>query len=67
MNIPGGCDDNEPAEVNLKGIDSAALNRTCEYLMYFDRYTDAWYQIPEFPIDEKLCVELLLTANFMKC
>lgn len=67
MNAPDGVDDNEVAEVNLKDIDSVALNRACEYMAYYDRYTDCWYQIPEFPIEEKLCIDLLLCANFIKC
>lgn len=46
LNMPGGYDDSEQQEVTLKDIDSAALNRACEYLCYYDRYTDCWYQIP---------------------
>jgi hypothetical protein len=65
--MPGGYEEDEVNDVNLKDIESAALNRACEYLAYYERYTDAWYQIPEFPIEEKLCVDLLLCANFMKC
>jgi hypothetical protein len=65
--MPGGYEEDEVNDVNLKDIESAALNRACEYLCYYERYTDAWYQIPEFPIEEKLCVDLLLCANFMKC
>lgn len=67
--LNGPCDvaEDESNDVGLKDIDSVALNRACEYMCYSDRYTECWYQIPEFSIDEKLSIDLLLCASFMKC
>ena len=56
---------------NLIKLDSNPIpnqpNLTNEPPQYKARYTDSATQIPEFPIEPEIALEMLMAANFLQC
>jgi hypothetical protein len=48
--------------VNFREIPSHVLSKVCVYFTYKVRYTNSSTEIPEFPIDPKIVLELLMAV-----
>lgn len=59
--------ENETNEVNFREIPSHILMKVCQYFTYKVKYTNSTTEIPEFPIDPEVALELLMAANFLDC
>ena len=46
---------------------SHVLVHVCRYLSYKVKHTNTLCEIPEFEIDPKVALELLMAANFLDC
>ena len=46
---------------------SHVLEKVCMYFTYKVRYTNSSTEIPEFPIEAPIALELLMAANFLDC
>eukprot|EP00088_Acartia_fossae_P018736 TRINITY_DN20849_c0_g1_i1.p1 TRINITY_DN20849_c0_g1~~TRINITY_DN20849_c0_g1_i1.p1 ORF type:complete len:134 (+),score=23.35 TRINITY_DN20849_c0_g1_i1:50-451(+) len=64
---PGQFAENETNEVNFREIPSHVLQKVCMYFSYKVRYTHSSAEIPEFPIQPEIALELLMAANFLDC
>eukprot|EP00794_Sanderia_malayensis_P004626 gene4626-5233_t len=64
---PGQFSENETNEVRFKEIPSHVLEKVCTYFTYKVRYTNSNTEIPEFPIEPEVALELLMAANFLDC
>ena len=64
---PGQFAENETNEVNFREIPSHVLQKVCMYFTYKVRYTNSSTEIPEFPIQPEIALELLMAANFLDC
>jgi len=64
---PGQFKENETNEVTFKEIPSHVLQMVCMYFTYKVRYTNSSTEIPDFQIDPKVALELLMAANFLYC
>ncbi|XP_037917685.1 elongin-C isoform X1 [Hermetia illucens] len=64
---PGQFAENEANEVNFREIPSHVLQKVCMYFTYKVRYTNSSTEIPEFPIQPEIALELLMAANFLDC
>lgn len=63
---PGQFLENEKNEIILREIPARILERICAYIHYKNRYTNAAAEIPEFPIDPAISLELLMAASFLE-
>ena len=54
-------------QVNFREIPSHVLQKVCMYFSYKVRYTNSSTEIPEFPIQPEIALELLMAANFLDC
>ncbi|XJO77474.1 hypothetical protein BDV3_002049 [Batrachochytrium dendrobatidis] len=43
------------------------LEKVCRYLYYKVRYANSIQEIPEFPIEPELALELLMASDFLDC
>merc|ERR1719464_1319810 len=64
---PGQFAENETNEVNFREIPLHVLQKVCMYFTYKVRYTNSSTEIPEFPIQPEIALELLMAANFLDC
>ncbi|KAL3312408.1 Transcription elongation factor B (SIII), polypeptide 1 (15kDa, elongin C) [Cichlidogyrus casuarinus] len=64
---PGEFRENETNIVRLKEISSHILVKICNYFAYKVKYTNSSQEIPDFPIPNEICLELLMAANFLDC
>merc|ERR1719288_149557 len=64
---PGAFVENETNEVHFREIPSHVLQKVCLYLAYKTRYTNSSTEIPEFPIEPEIALELLMASNFLDC
>merc|ERR1712141_72105 len=64
---PGQFKENETNEIQFKEIPSHVLHKVAMYLAYKRRYTDSSTEIPEFPVEPEMALELLMAANFLDC
>ena len=56
-----------PPQVQFREIPSHVLSKVCMYFAYKNRYTNSTSEIPEFPIEPEIALELLMAANFLDC
>merc|ERR1711899_430133 len=64
---PGQFAENETNEVNFREIPSHVSQKVCMYFTYKVKYTNSSTEIPEFPIQPEIALELLMAANFLDC
>ncbi|CAF0782038.1 unnamed protein product [Didymodactylos carnosus] len=64
---PGQYSDSQMNEIYLKDIPSHVLIHVCRYLSYRAKYTNSSIDIPEFPIDTQVVLELLVASDFLDC
>merc|ERR1711893_466333 len=54
-------------KIVFKAIPSHVLARVCDYFNYKAKYTNTTSEIPEFPVDPDMALEVLMAANFLDC
>ncbi|XP_002167183.1 elongin-C [Hydra vulgaris] len=64
---PALFEENDTNEVQFREIPSHILEKICTYFAYKVRYTNSSTEIPEFPIQPDIALELLMAANFLDC
>ncbi|CAF2418606.1 unnamed protein product [Rotaria sp. Silwood2] len=64
---PGQYSESQPNEIYLKDIPSHVLINVCRYFAYKAKYTNSSIDIPEFPIDIQVVLELLVASDFLDC
>ena len=64
---PGQFAENEINELKFREIPSHVLQKVCMYFTYKVIYTNSSTEIPEFPIQPEIALELLMAANFLDC
>jgi len=64
---PGQYSETQPNEIYLKDIPSHVLINVCRYFAYKAKYTNSSIDIPEFPIDIQVVLELLVASDFLDC
>jgi len=52
-------------EINFREISTPILEKVIQYFYYKLRYTNSTTEIPEFPIEPEIALELLMAANFL--
>lgn len=62
---PGQWAENAENSINFRDIPSHILQRICVYFYYKQRYHNANVEIPEFPLNERTVLDLLMAANFL--
>jgi hypothetical protein len=55
----------ERNEIVFRDIPSHILERVCVYLHYRSRYQNPTAEVPAFPIEPEIALELLMAANFL--
>ncbi|KAI9344663.1 BTB/POZ protein [Obelidium mucronatum] len=67
LSSPGQFTEAQQNEVTFRDIKAIILEKVCKYLYYKVRYTNTKDEIPEFPIDVEVGLELLMAADFLDC
>ncbi|KAF2745164.1 POZ domain-containing protein [Sporormia fimetaria CBS 119925] len=52
--------------MKFENINGVILEKVCEYLYYNQKWADA-KNVPDMEIPPELCLELLMTADFLNC
>ena len=52
-------------EINFREITTPILEKVIQYFYYKLKYTNSTTEIPEFPIEPEIALELLMAANFL--
>lgn len=55
----------ETGEINFREISTPILEKVIEYFHYKLKYTNSTAEIPQFPIEPEIALELLMAANFL--
>ncbi|KAG8198757.1 hypothetical protein JTE90_023519 [Oedothorax gibbosus] len=66
LSCPGQFAENETNFANLR-IPSNVLQKVCEFFAFKVRYVNSCTEIPDFPIEPEIALDLLLAANFLDC
>jgi len=51
--------------ISFREIREDILKKVIDYFEYKVKYTNCGTEIPEFPIEEDKCLELLMVSNFL--
>jgi hypothetical protein len=51
--------------MTLRDIPTRILEKVIQYFYYKVKYSNSTAQIPEFPIEPEIALELLMAANFL--
>eukprot|EP01090_Pellita_catalonica_P001830 TRINITY_DN1155_c0_g1_i1.p1 TRINITY_DN1155_c0_g1~~TRINITY_DN1155_c0_g1_i1.p1 ORF type:complete len:102 (+),score=16.02 TRINITY_DN1155_c0_g1_i1:78-383(+) len=62
---PGSFLEEAQGEINFREISTPILEKVIQYFYYKLRYTNSTTEIPEFPIEPEIALELLMAANFL--
>jgi elongin-C len=52
-------------EIKFREISTRILEKVIQYFYYKLKYTNVACEIPEFPIEPEIALELLMAANFL--
>ncbi|KAN0014838.1 hypothetical protein ACTFIU_001157 [Dictyostelium citrinum] len=52
-------------EIRFREISTPVLEKVIQYFYFKNKYTNSTTDLPEFPINEKVVVDLLLAAHFL--
>jgi len=61
----GGFTEQTLGEINFREISSQILEKVVQYFYYKLKYTNSTSDIPEFPLEPEIALELLMAANFL--
>jgi len=62
---PGTFTEQQSGEISFREISTPILEKVIQYFYYKVRYTNSTAEIPEFPIEPEIALELLMAANFL--
>eukprot|EP01114_Cavostelium_apophysatum_P008227 TRINITY_DN2057_c0_g1_i1.p1 TRINITY_DN2057_c0_g1~~TRINITY_DN2057_c0_g1_i1.p1 ORF type:complete len:103 (-),score=29.14 TRINITY_DN2057_c0_g1_i1:81-389(-) len=62
---PGTFAEQELGEINFREISTPILEKVSQYFYYKLKYTNSTNEIPDFPIEPEIALELLMAANFL--
>jgi len=62
---PGAFTEQQSGEISFREISTPILEKVIQYFYYKVKYTNSTSEIPEFPIDTEIALELLMAANFL--
>jgi len=62
---PGAFAEQTLGEVHFREISTPILEKVIQYFYYKLKYTNSTTEIPEFPIEPEIALELLMAANFL--
>eukprot|EP01091_Cochliopodium_minus_P012237 TRINITY_DN3668_c0_g1_i1.p1 TRINITY_DN3668_c0_g1~~TRINITY_DN3668_c0_g1_i1.p1 ORF type:complete len:106 (+),score=24.03 TRINITY_DN3668_c0_g1_i1:55-372(+) len=62
---PVNFSENSLNEVSFREISTPILEKVIQYFYYKLKYTNSSNEIPEFPIEPEIALELLMAANFL--
>ncbi len=63
--IIGTFTEQQSGEICFREISTPILEKVIQYFYYKVKYTNSTSEIPEFPIDPEIALELLMAANFL--
>ncbi|KAJ3414829.1 hypothetical protein HDV05_005986 [Chytridiales sp. JEL 0842] len=67
LSSPGQFTESVQNEVTFRDIKAVILEKVCKYLYYKVRHTNTNQEIPDFPIEADVALELLMAADFLDC
>ncbi|KAJ3385822.1 hypothetical protein HDU84_002004 [Entophlyctis sp. JEL0112] len=68
LSSPGQFTEAQQNEINFRDIKAIVLEKVCKYLYYKVRYTNTRdKELPDFPIDVEIALELMMAADFLDC
>jgi hypothetical protein len=53
--------------LHIPSLRAVILEKVCKYLYYKVRHTNTTQEIPDFPIEADIALELLMAADFLDC
>ena len=62
---PGTFAEQTLGEIKFREITTPILEKVIQYFYYKLKYTNGHTEIPEFPIEPDIALELLMAANFL--
>ncbi|EGF78491.1 hypothetical protein BATDEDRAFT_7508, partial [Batrachochytrium dendrobatidis JAM81] len=65
LSSPGMFTESLQNEIQFRDIKAVILEKVCRYLYYKVRYANSIQEIPEFPIEPELALELLMASDFL--
>ncbi|EGG20434.1 putative transcription elongation factor B polypeptide 1 [Cavenderia fasciculata] len=57
--------EDQNSEIRFREISTAVLEKVIQYFYFKNKYTNSTTDLPEFPINDKIVVDLLLCAHFL--
>ncbi|KAI9346008.1 BTB/POZ protein [Zopfochytrium polystomum] len=67
LSSPGQFTESVQNEITFRDIKAIILEKVCKYLYHKVRYTNSTQEIPEFPIEVDISLELLMASDFFEC
>ncbi len=69
LSSPGQFTESIQNQIHFRDISGQILEKVCKYLYYKVKYTNTAKDadVPEFPIEPELALELLMAADFLDC
>lgn len=52
-------------EIQFQDISAVILDKVCRYLYYKVKYTNTSSELPQFPIEPELALDLLMAADYL--
>ncbi|EFA80285.1 putative transcription elongation factor B polypeptide 1 [Heterostelium album PN500] len=57
--------EDQNSEIRFREISTPVLEKVIQYFYFKNKYTNSTTDLPEFPINDKIVVDLLLCAHFL--
>ncbi|XP_037927640.1 elongin-C-like [Teleopsis dalmanni] len=57
----------EPHEIRFREIQSHIMQKVCIYFQYKINYENSMTDVPDFPLEPEIAVDLLMASNFLNC
>ncbi|KAH6562515.1 hypothetical protein BASA50_003049 [Batrachochytrium salamandrivorans] len=67
LSSPGQFTESLQNEIQFRDIKAIILEKVCRYLYYKVHYANTIQEIPEFPIEPEIALELLMASDFLDC
>ncbi|KAJ3320250.1 hypothetical protein HDV06_005394 [Boothiomyces sp. JEL0866] len=67
LSSPGQFTESLQNEIHFRDIKGVVLEKVCKYLYYKIANSNSLSDIPEFPIEPEIAMELLHASDFLEC
>ncbi|KAI8892561.1 BTB/POZ protein [Globomyces pollinis-pini] len=67
LSSPGQFTESVQNEIHFRDIKAVILEKVCKYLYYKVAYSNTMQEVPAFPIEPEIAMELLNAADFLDC